>query len=86
LVKTKKEQIMDLFLLLERYQTLLPWNLARTKCFVNIILGMIASGSAQQHKAVLEFIGDAKQSSVCARIRHFLKTFNFNFSDYAKPF
>jgi hypothetical protein len=27
---------MNLNTLLEKYQTLLPWNLARTKCFVNI--------------------------------------------------
>lgn len=75
---------MDLTALLERYQTLLPWNLARTKCFVNMILGMIASGSVQQHKTALGFSGIAKQKSVCARICNFLKSFDFNFSDYAR--
>jgi hypothetical protein len=75
---------MDLAALLERYQTLLPWNLARTKCFVNMILGMIASGSVQQHKTALGFMGAAKQKSVCARISNFLKSFDFDFSDYAQ--
>lgn len=75
---------MDFSALLERYQTLLPWNLARIKCFVSMILGMITSGSVQQHKIVLEFTGEAKQKSVCARISNFLKTFDFNFSDYAQ--
>ena len=74
---------MDLNALLERYQTLLPWNLSRTKCFVNMILGMISSGSVQQHKTALGFMGPAKQDSVCALIRNFLKSFDFNFSDYA---
>jgi hypothetical protein len=74
---------MDLSALLDHYQTLLPWNLARTKCFVNMILGLIASGSVQQHKTSLGFMGIAKQKSVCARIRGFLKTFDFNFPDYA---
>lgn len=75
---------MDLTALLERYQTLLPWNLARTKCFVSMILGTIASGSVQQHKTALGFSGAAKQKSVCSRISNFLKTFDFNFSDYAR--
>ncbi len=35
---------MDLNTLLDRYQTLLSWNLARTKCFVSMIIGLIASG------------------------------------------
>jgi len=74
---------MDLAALLERYQTLLPWNLARTKCFVSMILGMISSGSVQQHKTALGFTGAAKQKSVCTRISNFLKTFNLDFSDYA---
>jgi len=75
---------MDLTALLERYQTLLPWNLARTKCFVSMILGVIASGSVQQHKTSLGFTGSSKQKSVCARIRHFLKAFNFSVEDYAR--
>ena len=74
---------MNLTALLNHYQTPLSWNLARTKCFVSMILGMIASGSVQQHKTALGFIGLANQKSVCARIRNFLKTFSFNFSDYA---
>jgi len=75
---------MDLNALLERYQTLLPWHLARTKCFVSMILGVISSGSVQQHKAALGFSGAAQQQSVCSRIRHFLKDFKFDFSDYAR--
>ncbi len=75
---------MDLTALLERYQTLLPWNLARTKCFVSMILGVIVSGSVQQHKTTLGFAGISKQKSVCARIRHFLKAFNFSAADYAR--
>lgn len=41
---------MNLNALIEKYQTLLPWNLSRTKCFVSMILEMIVSGSVQQHK------------------------------------
>lgn len=75
---------MDPNTLLERYQTLLAWNLARTKCFVSMIIGLIAAGSVQQHKTALGFTGPAKQDSICARIRNFLKSFDLNFSDYAK--
>lgn len=75
---------MDLQPLLESYQSLLPWNLARTKCFVSMILGVIASGSVQQHKASLAFEGKAKQKSVCERIRCFLKDFNFDFCAFAR--
>lgn len=75
---------MNYTALLERYQTLLPWNLARTKCFIQMILGVIASGSVQQHKTALGFTGISKQKSVCARIRHFLKEFDFSMSDYAR--
>lgn len=69
---------------LEKYQILLPWNLARTKCFVNMILGVIASGSVHQHKTALGFAGSAKQASVCSRIRNFLKSFKLNYDDYAR--
>lgn len=75
---------MDLSALLKRYQTLFPWNLARTKCFVSMILGMITSGSVQQHKTALGFTGRAKQKSVCTRISNFLRHFPFNFTDYAR--
>lgn len=75
---------MDLAALLLKYQTLLPWNLARTKCFVSMILGMITSGSVQQHKTALGFMGTAKQKSVCTRISNFLKSFEFDFADYAR--
>lgn len=75
---------MDLNALLKRYQTLFPWNLARTKCFVSMILGVISSGSVQQHKTALGFSGNVQQQSVCSRIRHFLKDFKFDFSDYAR--
>ena len=70
--------------LLETYTTLLSWNLARTKCFVGMILGMVSSGSVQQHKTAIGFSGSATQASGCARIRDFLKNFTFNFADYAK--
>src|SRR3990167_708985 len=75
---------MDLNALLERYQTLFPWHRSRTKCFVSMILGIISSGSVQQHKAALGFSGATQQKSVCARIRNFLKDFKFDFSDYAR--
>ena len=75
---------MDLNAILERYQSLLPWHRSRTKCFVIMILGVIASGSVQQHKAGCGFSGAAQQQSVCSRIRHFLKDFKFDFSDYAR--
>lgn len=70
--------------ILETYTTLLPWNLARTKCFVSMILGMVSSGSVQQHKAAIGFPGPVAQSSVCARIRDFLKNFTFDFVRIAK--
>ncbi len=41
-------------------------------------------GSVQQHKPVLGFTGSAKQESICARIRNFLKSFELNFADYTK--
>lgn len=75
---------MDLNTLLDRYQTLFSWNLSRTKCFVGMILGLIASGSVQQHKTAIGFASSAKQESTCARIRNFLKSFNLDFNDYAK--
>lgn len=75
---------MNLNALLKRYQTLLPWNLARTKCFVSLIIGIISSGSVQQHKAALGFSGKTKQKSVCARIRQFLKDFELDFCEYAR--
>src|ERR1041384_4375354 len=75
---------MDLNSLLEKYQSLLPWNLTRTKCFVSMIIGVISSGSIQQHMAALGFSGAAKQTAICARIRNFLKSFELNYDDYAK--
>ncbi|MBY0292545.1 MAG: hypothetical protein K2W92_04575 [Alphaproteobacteria bacterium] len=39
---------------------------------MNMIWGMISSGSAQQHKIALGFSGPAKQDLVCARVRSFL--------------
>jgi hypothetical protein len=44
---------MDLNTLLTQYQTLLPWNLARLKCFVQIIFGIIIASNVQQHKCAL---------------------------------
>ena len=70
--------------LLKTYTTLLPWNLARRKCFVNMILGMMSSGSVQQHKTAIGFSGSATQKSVCERIREFLKSFTLSYGDIAK--
>src|SRR5260221_83871 len=49
-----------------------------------MILGMITSGSVQQHKTALGFKGPTKQKSVCTRISNFLKTFDFDFAEYAR--
>jgi len=49
-----------------------------------MILGVISSGSVQQHKTALGFSGAAQQASVCARIRNFLKSFKLNYNDYAR--
>ena len=70
--------------LLKTYTTLLPWNLARKKCFVNMTLGRMSSGSVQQHKTAIGFSGSAAQKSVCERTRVFLKSFTFNYGDFAK--
>lgn len=75
---------MDETTLLETYKTLLPWNLARIKCFVNMILGVLASGSIQQHKMALGFTGEVKPESICKRLRNFLKNFDLNLSDHAR--
>ena len=70
--------------LLTAYKSLLPWNLSRTKCFVSMVLGVIISGSVQQHKMSLGFTEDSKPESTCARIRDFLRSFAFNFEDYSR--
>ncbi len=70
--------------LLKTYTTLLPWNLARKKCFVNMTLGMMSSGSVQQHNTAIGFSGSSTQKSVCERARVFLKDFTFNYGDIAK--
>lgn len=75
---------MDLNTLLNDYQTLLPWNLARIKCFVQIILGLIVAGNVQQHKCALGFTGASKQESICRRIRNFLSQFVFEPADIAR--
>ena len=75
---------MDLNTLLNQYQTLLPWNLARIKCFVQMILGLIIAGNVQQHKCALGFASSAKQDSICRRIRNFLSKFTFDPSDIAR--
>jgi hypothetical protein len=75
---------MDLNALLSQYQTLFPWNLARLKCFVQIILGLIIASNVQQHKCSLGFTTSAKQDSVCRRIRRFLSNFAFDPSDIAR--
>ncbi len=70
--------------LLTAYKSLLPWNLSRTKCFVNMVLGVIISGSVQQHKMALGFTEDCKSESICARIRGFFRSFSFNFEEYSQ--
>jgi hypothetical protein len=70
--------------LLKTYTTLLPWNLARRNLFISMILGLMSSGSVQQHKMAIGVSGSATQSSVCARIRAFLRDFTFDFVDIAK--
>jgi len=75
---------MDLNTLLNQYQSLLPWNLARIKCFVQIILGIIIASNVQQHKCAIGFTTLAKQDSVCRRIRNFLSKFAFDPSDMAR--
>ena len=75
---------MDLNALLNQYKSLLPWNLARLKCFVQIILGLIISSNVQQHKCALGFTTSATQDSVCRRIRNFLSKFVFDSADIAR--
>lgn len=75
---------MQLNPLLESYQSLLTWNLSRTKCFVSMVYGLILSGSVQQHKMALGFSKDIKQDSICARIRSFLRFFKFDYDSYAR--
>ena len=75
---------MDLNTLLNHYQTLLPWNLARIKCFAQIIFGMIIASNVQQHKCALGFTNSAKQDSTCRRIRNFLGKFSFDPADIAR--
>ena len=70
--------------LLGHYKTLLPWNLARIKCFTSMIFGLIISGSVQQHKMALGFQGEVKQNSICHRIRSFLKDFSIDYIACAK--
>lgn len=70
--------------LLTAYKSLLPWNLSRTKCFVSMVLGLIISGSVQQHKMALGFTEDCKSESICARIRDFFRSFSFNFEEYSQ--
>jgi hypothetical protein len=74
---------MDLNTLLTQYKSLLPWNLARINCFVQIIMGMIIARNVQQHKCVLEFTTPAKQDSTCRRIRNLLDKFSFDPADIA---
>ena len=75
---------MDLNTLLHHYKNLLPWNLARLKCFVQIILGVIIASNVQQHKCSLGFTSPAKQDSTCRRIRNFLSKFSFDPADIAR--
>ena len=75
---------MDLNTLLNQYKSLLPWNLARIKCFVQLILGMVIASNVQQHKCALGFATPAKQDSTCRRIRNFLSKFSFDSADIAR--
>ena len=74
---------MDLNILLSQYQSLLPWNKSRLKCFIQMILGLIISSSVQQHKCSLGFEGASQHDSVCRRIKNFLGKFTFDASDMA---
>jgi hypothetical protein len=82
--KQKERKIMDLNTLLTHYQSLLPWNRSRLKCFVQMILGVIISSSVQQHKCSLGFEGGSKQESVCRRIRNFLGRFTVDSGEIAQ--
>lgn len=75
---------MELNTLLKIYETLLSGNLARIKCFTQMILGLIISGNIQQHKCSLGFQGNAHQESTCRRIRRFLSKFSFGKAEIAK--
>ena len=75
---------MELNTLLDKYQTLFTGNLARIKCFTQMILGLIISGNVQQHKCSLGFKGEALQESTCRRIRRFLAKFSFGKVEMAK--
>jgi len=75
---------MQLNPLLASYNSLLNWNISRTKCFVSMVSGLILSGSVQQHKMALGFSKDIKQESICARIRGFLRFFKFDYATYAR--
>ena len=75
---------MQINTLLKKYQTLFGGNLARVKCFTQMILGIIISGNVQQHKCSLGFQGKSHQESTCRRIRRFLSQFSFCKADIAK--
>ena len=75
---------MELNTLLKRYETLLSGNLARIKCFSQMILGLIISGNVQQHKCSLGFQGEVLQESTCRKIRRFLAQFSFSKAEMAK--
>jgi len=74
--------------LLEDFGHLLPWNLARRRCFVSMIFGVFLSGSVQQHKMAQGFTfgkqNNAKNESICARIRSFFRDFAFDYDDFAR--
>lgn len=75
---------MEINALYKIYETLLPWNLARIKCYLQMVCGMIMSHSVQQHQCALGFQGKAQPESKCRRIRDFFKYFNFDQGDIAK--
>ena len=75
---------MEINTLLNAYQNLFNWNLARIKCFTQMILGLLISGNVQQHKCSLGFQGNAVQESICRRIRRFLSQFSVCQEDVAK--
>lgn len=73
--------------LLEDFGNLLPWNLARRRCFVSMIFGVFTSASVQQHKMARGFrlheASHAKTDSICTRIRNFLRDFIINEGEFA---
>ena len=68
---------MGLNTVLKTDKSILSGNLARIKCFSQMILGFMISGNVQKHKCSLGFQGEVLQESTCPEIRRFLSKFSF---------